>query len=108
MDVANGTSTSNGTDTNGTAPSTATLPAPSTSSRSTQAVTAVTSNTEPLKGAALTKARQLTRIKHAIVYSASLLAMGLDPTGRYLAVGGQDALLSLFTTRDWICVRTCD
>ena len=27
---------------------------------------------------------------------------------RFLAVGGQDALLSLFDTRDWICVRTFD
>jgi THO complex subunit 3 len=61
-----------------------------------------------LKGRDLTRARQLRRIKHSVVYSAHLLAMGLDPTGRYLAVGGQDALLSLYTSRDWVCVRTFD
>lgn len=52
--------------------------------------------------------QQLKRIKHSIVHSASLLALGLDPTGRYLAVGGQDALLSLFSTKEWICTRTYD
>ena len=56
----------------------------------------------------LVRARQLKRIKHSIVYSAHLLAMGICPTGKFVAVGGQDALLSLYTMRDWICVRTFD
>ncbi|ORY27104.1 WD40-repeat-containing domain protein [Naematelia encephala] len=54
------------------------------------------------------RARQLTRVRHSIVHSASLLALALDPLGRYLAVGGQDAMLSIMTMRDWICVRTID
>ncbi|WVF69881.1 hypothetical protein IAT40_004664 [Kwoniella sp. CBS 6097] len=54
------------------------------------------------------KARQLQRLRHAICHSASLLSLAFDPQGRYLAVGGQDALLSMFDTREWICERTFD
>ena len=53
-------------------------------------------------------AKQLKRLRHAICHSASLLALSFCPSGRWLAVGGQDALLSLMDTRDWICVRTFD
>lgn len=55
-----------------------------------------------------TDPQQLKRIKHSVVHSAALLALGLDPTGRYIAIGGQDALLSLFSTKDWICAKTND
>jgi hypothetical protein len=29
-------------------------------------------------------------------------------TIRFMAIGGQDAMLSLFDTQDWICQRTFD
>ncbi|WWC87034.1 uncharacterized protein L201_001919 [Kwoniella dendrophila CBS 6074] len=54
------------------------------------------------------KPKQLNRFRHAICHSASLLSLAFDPQGKYLAVGGQDALLSMFDTRDWICERTFD
>ena len=54
------------------------------------------------------RSKQLHRLRHAICHSASLLALAFDPLGRFLAVGGQDALLSLFDTREWICQRTFD
>lgn len=34
------------------------------------------------------------------------MAIALAPTGRYLAIGGSDALISLWDTTDWICRRT--
>lgn len=30
----------------------------------------------------------------------------MAPTGRYLAIGGSDALISLWDTADWVCKRT--
>ncbi|WVQ97927.1 hypothetical protein IAU59_005046 [Kwoniella sp. CBS 9459] len=54
------------------------------------------------------KAGQLLRLRHTICHSASLLSLAFDPQGRFLAVGGQDALLSMFDTREWICERTFD
>ncbi|WWD22174.1 hypothetical protein CI109_106665 [Kwoniella shandongensis] len=54
------------------------------------------------------RAKQLLRLRHSVCHSASLLALGFDPRGQYLAVGGQDALLSMFDTKDWICERTFD
>ena len=30
----------------------------------------------------------------------------MAPTGRYLAIGGSDALISLWDTTDWVCKRT--
>ena len=41
---------------------------------------------------------------HAHTSACSSLA--LSPTGRYLAIGGSDALISLWDTTDWICQRT--
>ncbi|GFZ46575.1 hypothetical protein JCM24511_03795 [Saitozyma sp. JCM 24511] len=58
--------------------------------------------------AAEARRKQLKRFRHVICAAASLLSLSFDPTGRFLAVGGQDALLSLFDTRDWICQRTFD
>lgn len=39
-------------------------------------------------------------------HSSACLALALAPTGRYLAVGGSDALISLWDTTDWVCRRT--
>jgi len=32
----------------------------------------------------------------------------MDPKAKYLATGGSDALISIWDTTDWICVRTLD
>ncbi|OOQ90981.1 WD repeat-containing protein [Penicillium brasilianum] len=39
-------------------------------------------------------------------HTSACMAISLAPTGRYLAVGGSDALISLWDTTDWICRRT--
>lgn len=39
-------------------------------------------------------------------HTSACLSIALSPTGRYLAVGGRDALISLWDTTDWICKRT--
>lgn len=39
-------------------------------------------------------------------HTSACAAISLAPTGRYLAVGGHDALISLWDTNDWICRRT--
>jgi len=39
-------------------------------------------------------------------HTASCLTTELSPTGRYLATGGADSIISLFDTKDWICQRT--
>ncbi|KKK20637.1 hypothetical protein P175DRAFT_0465311 [Aspergillus ochraceoroseus IBT 24754] len=39
-------------------------------------------------------------------HTSACLSISLAPTGRYLAVGGSDALISLWDTTDWICRRT--
>ncbi|KAK4192643.1 WD40-repeat-containing domain protein [Podospora australis] len=39
-------------------------------------------------------------------HTASCLTAELSPTGRFLATGGGDAIISLFDTQDWICQRT--
>ncbi len=39
-------------------------------------------------------------------HTASCLTAELSPTGRYLATGGADSIISLFDTKDWICQRT--
>lgn len=39
-------------------------------------------------------------------HTASCLTVELSPTGRYLATGGADSIISLFDTKDWICQRT--
>ncbi|PKY05215.1 WD repeat-containing protein [Aspergillus campestris IBT 28561] len=39
-------------------------------------------------------------------HTSACLSIAYAPTGRYLAVGGSDALISLWDTTDWICRRT--
>ena len=39
-------------------------------------------------------------------HTSSCLALQLSPSGRFLAIGGSDALLSLYDTTDWVCRRT--
>ncbi|KAK0672824.1 WD40-repeat-containing domain protein [Cercophora samala] len=39
-------------------------------------------------------------------HTAPCLTTELSPTGKYLATGGGDAIISLFDTQDWICKRT--
>ncbi|KKZ68458.1 hypothetical protein EMCG_05917 [[Emmonsia] crescens] len=39
-------------------------------------------------------------------HTSACLSIALSPTSRYLAVGGSDALISLWDTTDWICKRT--
>jgi len=39
-------------------------------------------------------------------HTSACLSIALAPTGRYLAIGGSDALISLWDTTDWICKRT--
>jgi WD40 repeat protein len=68
------------------------------------------------------KVTPLKCLRHTICHSASLLSLSFDPSGkcvsvskygrlliiRFMAIGGQDAMLSLFDTQDWICQRTFD
>jgi THO complex subunit 3 len=92
------------------AAATASIPPPaasqisSPSSRSLRSLPSLTNILAPTTSGP----QQLRRIKHSIVHSAALLALGLDPTGKFMAVGGQDALLSVFSTKDWTCTRTYD
>jgi THO complex subunit 3 len=39
-------------------------------------------------------------------HASACLSLSLSPTNRYLAVGGSDALISLWDTTDWVCRRT--
>lgn len=39
-------------------------------------------------------------------HTSACVSLALSPTSRYLAIGGSDALVSLYDTHDWICRRT--
>lgn len=39
-------------------------------------------------------------------HASAALCLDLDPRGAYLAVGGSDAVVGLWDTQEWICVRT--
>jgi THO complex subunit 3 len=41
-------------------------------------------------------------------HTSSCNALSLSPSGEYLAVGGGDALVSLWDTQEWLCVRTLE
>lgn len=46
-------------------------------------------------------------LRHTLnAHSSACLALSLAPSARYLAVGGSDALISLWDTTDWVCRRT--
>lgn len=62
----------------------------------------------PAKASPKPRAQPLKRYRHVVCYAASLLSLAYDPRGRYFVVGGQDALLSLFDTKEWICERSFD
>jgi THO complex subunit 3 len=39
-------------------------------------------------------------------HTSSCTAISYSPTGKHLAVGGSDAMISLWDTTDWVCQRT--
>ena len=39
-------------------------------------------------------------------HTSACLSVSLAPSARYLAIGGSDALISLWNTNDWVCQRT--
>jgi THO complex subunit 3 len=41
-------------------------------------------------------------------HTSSCYAISMSPSGEYMAAGGGDALVSLWDTQEWICVRTFD
>lgn len=41
-------------------------------------------------------------------HTSSCYAITMSPSGEYMAAGGGDALVSLWDTHEWICVRTFD
>ncbi|KAH6614848.1 hypothetical protein C7974DRAFT_320251 [Boeremia exigua] len=41
-------------------------------------------------------------------HTSSCYALSMSPSGEYLAAGGGDALVSLWDTQEWICVRMFD
>jgi THO complex subunit 3 len=46
-------------------------------------------------------------LRHTVQgHTSACLSLEISPNGRYLAVGGSDALISLWDTVDWVCRRT--
>lgn len=41
-------------------------------------------------------------------HTSACYAISISPSGEYLAAGGGDALVSLWDTQEWICVRTLE
>ncbi|KAF3905507.1 hypothetical protein ABW20_dc0110076 [Dactylellina cionopaga] len=41
-------------------------------------------------------------------HTAGCYCLDISPSGKYIATGGNDALISLWDTTDWVCVRTFD
>ena len=39
-------------------------------------------------------------------HTSACTSLAYSPSGKYLAVGGSDALISLWDTTDWVCKRT--
>ena len=55
-------------------------------------------------GSSSSPALQTLHSLHA--HTSACLSLALSPTGRYLAVGGSDALISLWDTQEWVCRKT--
>ncbi|CAF9935506.1 MAG: hypothetical protein HETSPECPRED_009811 [Heterodermia speciosa] len=51
-------------------------------------------------------AGKLNIIHSMHAHTSAALSLELSPTGRYLAIGGSDALISLWDTTEWVCRRT--
>ncbi|KAI9794687.1 MAG: NAD-dependent histone deacetylase sir2 [Piccolia ochrophora] len=48
-------------------------------------------------------------LQHTLhAHTSSCFALALAPTGRHLAIGGSDALVSLWDTTEWICRHALD
>jgi THO complex subunit 3 len=47
-----------------------------------------------------------TQLHTLHAHTSACLSLAMSPTSRYLAVGGSDALISLWDTTDWVCKRT--
>ncbi|KAK6495323.1 hypothetical protein TWF481_003347 [Arthrobotrys musiformis] len=41
-------------------------------------------------------------------HTAGCYCLDISPSGKYIATGGNDALISLWDTTDWVCLRTFD
>ncbi|KAL1409784.1 hypothetical protein Q8F55_003781 [Vanrija albida] len=54
------------------------------------------------------KHRQLEKGFRQVIHVASLLALAVDPLGRFFALGGNDARVTLIDTADWIVQRNFD
>lgn len=48
----------------------------------------------------------MTQLHALHAHTSACFCLELSPTGRYLAVGGSDALISLWDTAEWVCRRT--
>lgn len=48
----------------------------------------------------------LTTVHALHAHTSACYCLELSPTGRYLAVGGSDGLISLWDTTEWVCRRT--
>ncbi|MCJ1294032.1 hypothetical protein MMC34_005589 [Xylographa carneopallida] len=48
----------------------------------------------------------LTPLHTLYAHTSSCSTLALSPSGRYLATGGSDALITLWDTTDWVCRRT--
>ena len=56
----------------------------------------------------MTETPSFTPILALSAHTSSCYAITKSPSGEYLAAGGGDALVSLWDTQEWICVRTFD
>ena len=48
----------------------------------------------------------LTTLHTLAAHTSACMAIAYSPSGRYVAVGGSDALISIWDTTDWVCKRT--